>query len=256
MAVFVLATTGTAHALPDAVSYEYFGLNYALNVATSSTVGVLNYSSGPGCGGICTATTTLGSDPSVSLSVSEVAYQGAGGGYAEAELTYYVQYNNAPGNYAVNLSASDSLPVLPKGSPAQAQAYLAFGLATPPTSPPGTPSFQSYLVNETDCANGCSNGVANYLSPQPFPLVIPVVMAANTPYLVQMFVTIHPGTTGIQLGATVDSTFSTSALGGTFSFSPGITSAVPEPETSAMMLPGLGLLGFLARRRKQSQKPA
>jgi hypothetical protein len=249
MALVVLATSGTAHALPDAVSYEYFGLNYAVNVATSSNVGVLNYTSGPGCGGVCTATTTLGSDPSVSLNVSEVTYQGAGGGYAEAELTYYVQYNNTPGNYAVNLNASDSLPVLANGSPAQAQAYLAFGLAVPPTSPPGTPHFQSYLVNETDCANGCSNGVANYLSPQPFPLVIPVVMAANTPYLVQMFVIIHPGTTGIQLSATVDPTFSTSALGGSFSFSPGITSAVPEPESYAMLLLGLGIMGIAFRRR-------
>jgi hypothetical protein len=36
--------------------------------------------------------------------------------------------------------------------------------------------------------------------------------------------------------------------------SPGvITAAVPEPETYAMMLAGLGLLGFAARRRKQEE---
>ncbi|TXT25307.1 MAG: hypothetical protein FD134_1118 [Gallionellaceae bacterium] len=36
--------------------------------------------------------------------------------------------------------------------------------------------------------------------------------------------------------------------------SPGnVTSAVPEPETYAMLLAGLGLLGFAARRRKQNQ---
>ncbi len=32
--------------------------------------------------------------------------------------------------------------------------------------------------------------------------------------------------------------------------------AIPEPETYAMMLAGLGLLGFVARRRKQKQATA
>ncbi|MDP1573390.1 MAG: FxDxF family PEP-CTERM protein [Coxiellaceae bacterium] len=31
-----------------------------------------------------------------------------------------------------------------------------------------------------------------------------------------------------------------------------LVSAVPEPETYAMLLAGLGLLGFMARRRKES----
>lgn len=40
--------------------------------------------------------------------------------------------------------------------------------------------------------------------------------------------------------------------GGTFSVDITITPAVPEPETYAMMLAGLGALGFMARRRKSS----
>ncbi len=32
-----------------------------------------------------------------------------------------------------------------------------------------------------------------------------------------------------------------------------MTAAVPEPETYAMMLMGLGLMGFVARRRKNQQ---
>jgi PEP-CTERM motif len=36
----------------------------------------------------------------------------------------------------------------------------------------------------------------------------------------------------------------------------GVTSAVPEPETYAMLLAGLGLLGFAARRRKVKEAAA
>jgi PEP-CTERM motif-containing protein len=39
--------------------------------------------------------------------------------------------------------------------------------------------------------------------------------------------------------------------GGTTSGSIGSTTPIPEPETYAMMLAGLGLMGFVARRRKQ-----
>ena len=34
---------------------------------------------------------------------------------------------------------------------------------------------------------------------------------------------------------------------------PGDVTAIPEPETYALMLAGLGLLGFFARRRKQQK---
>jgi hypothetical protein len=46
-----------------------------------------------------------------------------------------------------------------------------------------------------------------------------------------------------------------SSLGAlTFNSSSNVTftAAVPEPETYAMMMAGLGMLGFIARRRKQS----
>ncbi len=44
---------------------------------------------------------------------------------------------------------------------------------------------------------------------------------------------------------------STGTLGGIYNGAISVT-AVPEPETLAMMLAGLGALGFVARRRKQS----
>jgi hypothetical protein len=42
----------------------------------------------------------------------------------------------------------------------------------------------------------------------------------------------------------------------TMEFSPNLTAAIPEPETYAMLLAGLGLLGFMARRRKQKEAAA
>jgi hypothetical protein len=39
---------------------------------------------------------------------------------------------------------------------------------------------------------------------------------------------------------------------GTFPISQTITAAVPEPETYAMLMAGLGLMGFIARRRRTS----
>jgi choice-of-anchor A domain-containing protein len=48
---------------------------------------------------------------------------------------------------------------------------------------------------------------------------------------------------------------STIQINGTNAFTagvPGLVSAVPEPETYAMLLAGLGLMGFIARRRKQA----
>jgi hypothetical protein len=40
--------------------------------------------------------------------------------------------------------------------------------------------------------------------------------------------------------------------GSQFSFAQFTATPVPEPETYAMMVAGLGLLGFAARRRKQA----
>ena len=61
-------------------------------------------------------------------------------------------------------------------------------------------------------------------------------------------VTMASNTIGIGCGGGLD----VLASGGTPTFLPYVA-AVPEPETYAMMLAGLGLLGFMARRRKQKE---
>jgi hypothetical protein len=73
-------------------------------------------------------------------------------------------------------------------------------------------------------------------------------MQANTPYLVNEWVVIHPWSTPGQLSAFVDSSFS----GG----GPGMPGSIPEPSTWAMLVAGfagLGLLGW--RKRKAAVHP-
>jgi hypothetical protein len=105
---------GVAHAVPAAISYEYFGLNYADNEATSNTVGVLDYTGGPGCGGTCTATTALGHDPSETIDVDQVVYDGGGGGYSLAELGYYFKIPGS-GQTTIHIHAGDSLQATANG---------------------------------------------------------------------------------------------------------------------------------------------
>lgn len=57
--------------------------------------------------------------------------------------------------------------------------------------------------------------------------------------------------------ATAGSTYFARLAGGQFStYALHVTAAVPEPETYAMMLAGLGLVGAIARRKKQSAQEA
>ena len=253
----VIAMTGAANAviLPNAVSFESFGLNLAENVVTSNSVGTLDYTGGPGCGGSCVASTTLGNSPSASVNVSEVVFGGASGGGALANLSYYVEYVNAPGTYNVTLHATDSFSSnFAASMNASAQAFLAFGIAG--SNFATINNFQTILYQTTDCANRCSIGEANFTDPSPFPPSVPLQIVSNTPYLltIQVFVGPGPAPTGDPLGALIDPTLSTSELGGSFVFSPGITTDVPEPSTWAMLLLGFASVGFMVYRRKS--KPA
>jgi hypothetical protein len=239
------ARAATFVILPPVDSYEYFGLNFANNIQTSSAVGTLTYTGGPGCGGTCVATTQLGSDPGASLNVNEVAFDETGGGYAESALGYYVEYVNSPGTYTVNLNAPGSLSV-PTNGVSQSSIYLGLG---PAGGEPGTlGNFASYTLQEADCVNGCPYGFDG--TPAAFATNNSVQMIEGTPYFVLLDLTIDPGTTNQQLMASIDPQFSTTATGGYFAYSAGVTgsSAVPEPGALVLMLSGIALLCGLPRR--------
>ena len=244
--------------LPDAVSYEYFGLNVAENIQTSNTVGELNYTGGPGCGGVCTAITALGSDPSAAVQVNEVVFEATGGGYADADLSYYVEYvpPTPPPTpttlYNVDLHATDTFGANFAGLSglANGQVYIAFGPAG--SEPTSLNNIASYTFQDTDCVNACTIGEGNYMDPRPFLPNQPVQMLADTPYIVEIQTQIQPGTTNVPLTASVDPTF-TATGGGRFYFSPGITSGVPEPASWTMMLAGLAGLGAGLRRFRRSR---
>jgi hypothetical protein len=236
-----------ADTLPGGMSYESVGLNGADNSRSSTTVGELDYTGHPGCGGVCTATTTLGADPGESISMDEVLYKGGGGGYTTAEIGYYFKVLGT-GTTTIHLHAADSLVSLGGSS---AQTYLLIGLAG--NNPTNFYNFTNagYIYQDTDCANRCSSGVANYTAPSPLAADKVLVIARGMTYFVDEALYLYANNSGIQTTVSADPTFST-APGDTIEFSPGVTSAVPEPAAWTMMLFGVAVLGAATRARRKA----
>jgi hypothetical protein len=241
-------TIGSTSVLPNAISFEYFGLNFANNIKTSNTVGTLNYGGLPGCGGNCIATTALGSSPSVAATVNEVTFQNTSGGGVQATLGYYVAYLNTQGTYNVNLHATENLSS-PDG--AAMSAYLGFGPAA--TADSRFNNFASKTFEEADCTTRCPAPGFAFPVTGPFVADHLVSMEANTLYYLQLELLFNPTDDNVEISGLIDPILTAAASGGHFVFSAGVVSAVtPIPATLPLFASGLGGLGLLGWLRKRA----
>lgn len=222
LAALALAASGAASATVDltnqyALSASDTLVNASLKEYTFNyTVTNLNQSNGGNTG--LDGFTIFVPDSAIYVGSThpDAATPNSAGHWTEDGTHTSLDLSNGSGNHSQNLNA-----------PAGFHAYTWWG--QDPTSVYGTTagnnsaSFSITLKN-VSAGNGTA-GITSYFG-------------GNTPVNGQEFASISYGNY---------TTFKTEVAG----FSP--TAAVPEPETYAMLVAGLGLLGFMARRRKNAQ---
>jgi len=262
----ILVAAGPARALPSAESYDHISLTYGqafnLSMTGPGAADLLNESSAPGCGGLCTANPKLGGDPSITLQLDQVKIAGVlPGNFELAELAYIVEVNGPPMGTPVGVVLHGSQNFSSQffgdnieAAGGEAQVALFFGpAATVPNFSQQNAGVAPYpdQYQDTYCISYCVSSFANYKNPQPIPANQPVVMDSGTPYVVELVdeLVANPNVSpnGNQLSSTIDPTFTTTTPGVTFSYSPGVTSGVPEPASWAMTIFGLAGIGGVLR---------
>lgn len=193
--------------------------------------------------GTGTATAVVGSIPSIAVSIDSKAFQSTGGGSAQVDMFYHMEYYNPGAATGSTISAAiNTSNFLSANAGTVAQSLMTFG------------SFVYF-----QCVNGPGPGVSSCGANVGAPFASgPITLNENEDYTIHLRV-IASGGLGAAT-ASIDPWFSTSVSdGGQFIFSPGITSfapaAVPGPIVGAGP-PGLllacsgGLLGWWRRRRR------
>lgn len=274
----ILVAAGPAHALPGAESFDSISLVFRQAVTLSGigpgAADVLNDSASPDCGGVCSTTTTLGANPSIKLQLDQVKVPGViPGNFELGELAYFIEANGPAGTpvgtpIASELHASQDFSSQFFGDDIEAaggEAQVAIFFGASSTEPnfaqqnAGVAPYPSQY-QDTYCISYCVSSFANYKNPEPIPAAAPVMMESGVPYLVEIVdeLTANPNVSphGNQLSSTIDPFFTTSTPGVTFSYSPGVSGAVPEPASWAMMMFGVALVGGVLRTAPGRRRPA
>lgn len=154
----------------------------------------------------------------------------------------------------VNTSFVDSLDISYTFTLGATGTVTALAYGTPVASISG--NYPSIVLTEINTYNGTTNGVDLFktglvteIQPTAYGVGSTFIftgLSAGT-YTLSWEAFSNTKTTNLISGAT------SSVYGGTGKFSTQvIVSSVPEPETYAMILAGLGIVGFMSRRRKAS----
>ncbi len=220
--------------------------SYTVSAAGSPEINVPGTVSGSDCNGSDGCETTYAS-ASAGLAIS---IHGSGSGVNPADasgqgsITFYYEITG-PGSVSVPLIISGSASTSVSGPNATANAYIEYG------------NGDLYTCSSTvagACGSEAASGSLN--------LVRFTNESSNTPYDLGVIATGYSadGTgsfsaqiSGFKFG--IDPAWLASNPGYSLKFSSNINiAAVPEPDTYAMLLAGLGLLSFITTRRSKAEK--
>jgi len=260
----------------NSVPLDQFGTNYAISGVPSSlaqsnvnTPGTLTVS----IAGTTSAVSVIGgADPSINASITGSRVLNSQGQYSYGQnlgssfgsFFEVVNPTSSSGSATVYVTAKGGVSVTSQATPgsfaegnsgyAVAQLFISGLLNVSATAnyeysdlPNGEDQFNANSSNVTGTAGSTSSFSGGFNITND-----PITVQLNTPYEIQLNTETGGGPI-VNASAYVDPIIT--SPGNNVYFSSGITGAVPEPSTWAMMLLGFAGVGFMAYRRKPKLTP-